>query len=278
LSDPALERRAGGGAEPRLEADRRLDPHRGQPRRAGATLVDGFFPQVTVSERRSAARAARSPSSVCPMRRMRRSPATWPPSSAASSAPRLSSTALPHSPTAPASCIPTAVLFNGGVLKSALISAACARPPQRLAHRRRRPARAAARRRRPRPRGGTRRGLLRLRAPRARRAHPRRHRACLLRRRWSRDAGHPRHGAAARRRCASRPSAWKKAARPPCPRRSSAWWWASRCASASSARRCGARTRSAPCSISGPMTSCRSSKRSRPPCPPKAAARATSCA
>jgi hypothetical protein len=73
------------------------------------------------------------------------------------------------------------------------------------------------------------------------------------------------------------PSAWKKAPTPRCRPSSSGWWWASRCASASSARRCAATTRWAPCSTSGRRTNCRSSRRSRPACPPKAAAPATSC-
>jgi hypothetical protein len=53
------------------------------------------------------------------------------------------------------------------------------------------------------------------------------------------------------RRCAWRRSAWKKAARSNCRIRNSAWWWASRCSSASSVRRCAARTRSATCWTSG---------------------------
>ena len=81
---------------------------------------------------------------------------------------------------------------------------------------------------------------------RPRRAHPRRHGARVLRRRReSRCRRCPGMRAAGARRCAWRRSAWRKAPRPTCRRRSSAWWSASRCASASSARRCGARTASA---------------------------------
>ena len=57
----------------------------------------------------------------------------------------------------------------------------------------------------------------------------------------------PGYGAAHRMPCASRPSAWRKAARRNCRPRSSVWWSASRCASDFSALRCAAKTRWAPC-------------------------------
>jgi hypothetical protein len=57
----AVGRRAGvgaaGGAEPRLEADRRLDPHRADPRRTRKLLLEGFFPPAQAATSRSAARA-----------------------------------------------------------------------------------------------------------------------------------------------------------------------------------------------------------------------------
>ena len=84
-----------------------------------------------------------------------------------------------------------------------------------------------------------------------RRAHPRRHGARVLRRRRIGDAGRPRHGAAGhgavRRAVRHGGRHRRRAAR----RRNSAWWSASRCTSASSARRCAARTRSATCSNTG---------------------------
>jgi hypothetical protein len=121
---------------------------------------------------------------------------------------------------------------------------------QRLAVHGRRGAGAHAGRRRPRPGGGARRGLLRLCAARRRRAHPRRHGAFLLRGVESSMPAIPGMEPPIRP-CAWRPSAWKKAARSNCRARNSAWWSASRCTSASSVRPCGARTRSARCSISG---------------------------
>jgi hypothetical protein len=119
LSDPDLRQRAGGGAEPRLEADRRLDPHRGAARGARPRCWSrASSPEVAVTEMPiSRGRAPRSPSSACPMRRTRRHP---PPGR------------LPHPPARRHAELegfaaqpedaqflhPTAVLFNGGVLKS----------------------------------------------------------------------------------------------------------------------------------------------------------------
>ena len=65
------------------------------------------------------------------------------------------------------------------------------------------------------------------------------------------------------RPCASRPSAWRRAARRNCRPRSSAWWWASRCAFAFSALRCAVRTRWVRCWSTGLKTSWKSWRRSR---------------
>ncbi len=168
---------------------------------------------------------------------------------------------------------PTAVLFNGGVFKSGLLAdrilqtlngwlAAQGAAPARLldgAELDLAVARGAAyygyvrRGKGVRIRGGTARATI---SPWNRRCPP-----CLASNRRSRP-------------CAWRRSAWRKAPRPRCRRRNSAWWWANPCTSASLARRCAARTRSAPCWTTGGRRNCRSWKKSRRPCQPKAAPQA----
>ena len=92
-------------------------------------------------------------------------------------------------------------------------------------------------------------------------------RPCLRCRAWSRRC----------RRCASLPSAWKKAPRPSCRPWSSASSWASRCASGSSRRRCAATTTWARCWSPGAPTSSRKSRPSRPACRPRAGRLARWC-
>ena len=228
---------------------------------------------------RSAARAPAWRSSACPMRRTRRSPATWPRSSAGSSARWPSwkgfGDRVGHGTEGASFLHPTAVLFNGGVFKSPLLAERTLATLNAWLRRRRRRAGAAARRRRPRPRGRPRRGLLRLCAARPRRPHPRRHGVRVLRRRRivdARGAGHRAAGAGAVRRAVRHGRRHRGRAAGARARRS---WSASPCASASSPRRCGARMASARCSTPGPPTSCRSSRRSRPRCHPRGAAPAS---
>jgi hypothetical protein len=91
------------------------------------------------------------------------------------------------------------------------------------------------------------------------------------------DARHARAWSRRSQRCASRPSAWKKAARPPCPQE-----FGLVVGEPVRFRFFGSSVRRQDevgtlLDFWGP-TSCKSSRRSRPPCPPKAAAPARSCA
>ena len=88
--------------------------------------------------------------------------------------------------------MPTAVLFNGGVMKAAQLRARIVELLRAWAGR----DVTRARRRRPRSRRRARRRALRPRAARQGRAHPRRHRARVLHRHRERDAGDPRVRAA----------------------------------------------------------------------------------
>ena len=187
--------------------------------RSTRTLVDGFFPAV--AGRRAPgrrARAAASRSSACRTRPTRPSRGTSRRSSRARPARwRARGLAGDGARRAPTLLHPTAVLFNGGVMKAD----AAARP--RSSRRSTRGSTPTAR-----PRCACSTGPISIspsraaRAPTASRAaagpaHPRRHRARLLRRHRERGARGARASSRRSPRCASRRSAWRRAPRPTLP-------------------------------------------------------------
>jgi Molecular chaperone len=132
---------------------------------------------------------------------------------------------------------------------------------QWLARRRRRAASTPARRRGSRSRRRARRGLLRLCAARPGRAHSWRHGSRVLHRDRIGDARRPR-SRTADAGTVRRPFGMEEGTDAELPAQEFGLVSASRCTSASSARRCAVRIRSARCSTSGAPRNCRNSRKS----------------
>jgi hypothetical protein len=202
LSGDDRRSRADDGRRPRLQAHRRQSQGRDHPRPSSTPSTAASFPVVEAGDQPRRARGGLQELGGLPYAA---DPAVTR---------HLASFLGRHGATRV-----DAVLFNGGAMTPASLRRRVLEQLAALAARGRRPARAHQR-----PAGAGRRqgrGLLRPGPPRPRRAHPRRHRARLLRRRRRQGAGEetwrcawrPRASRRARRSSSSATSSWSPTAR-----------------------------------------------------------------